>query len=75
MASSTPRAGGSAVVAMPDLNVREVAALAPLVLLIVVLGFFPKPLLDVINPSVEHTMSEVGVQDPQPSVSEGEAQE
>ena len=44
-------------------------------LLNVVLGFFPKPLLDVINPAVEHTMSEVGVQDPQPSVSEGEAQE
>jgi NADH-quinone oxidoreductase subunit M len=64
-----------AVAGMPDLNVREVAALAPLVLLIVVLGFFPKPLLDVINPSVEHTMSEIGVQDPQPSVSEGEAQE
>jgi NADH-quinone oxidoreductase subunit M len=63
------------VVGMPDLNIREVAALAPLVLLIVVLGFFPKPLLDVINPSVEHTMSEVGRQDPPPTVSEGEAQE
>ena len=54
------------VVGMRDLNVREVAALAPLLLLIVVLGFFPKPLLDVINPAVDHTMSQVGKSDPQP---------
>ncbi len=57
---------------MKDLNVREVSSLAPLLLLIVVLGFFPKPLLDVINPSVEHTMTEVGLRDPQPTVTEGE---
>jgi NADH-quinone oxidoreductase subunit M len=61
------------VVGMRDLNVREIASLAPLLLLIVVLGFFPKPLLDVINPAVDHTMSEVGRTDPQPQVSEGEA--
>jgi NADH-quinone oxidoreductase subunit M len=61
------------VVGMKDLNVREVGALAPLLLLIVVLGFFPKPLLDVINPAVKHTMSEVGLRDPQPQVTEGEA--
>jgi NADH-quinone oxidoreductase subunit M len=61
------------VVGMTDLNVREVSSLAPLLLLIIVLGFFPKPLLDVLNPSVEHTMSEVGKADPQPKVTEGEA--
>ncbi len=61
------------VLGMPDLNIREIAAVAPLLLLIVVLGFFPKPLLDIINPSVEHTMSEVGLTDPQPKVTEGEA--
>ena len=61
------------VVGMRDLNVREVGALAPLLVLIVVLGFFPQPLLDVINPAVEHTMSEVGTSDPQPNVTEGEA--
>ncbi len=63
------------VVGMRDLNTREVASLAPLLLLIVVLGFFPKPLLSVINPSVDHTMSEVGTSDPQPAVGEGEARE
>jgi len=61
------------VVGMRDLNLREIGALAPLLVLIVVLGFFPKPLLDVINPSVEHTMSEVGQNDPQPQVTHGEA--
>ena len=59
---------------MPDLNVREISALAPLLLLILVLGFFPKPLLDVINPAVKHTMAQVGKSDPKPAVTEGEAQ-
>jgi NADH-quinone oxidoreductase subunit M len=58
---------------MRDLNAREVGALAPLLLLIVLLGFFPKPLLDVINPAVKHTMSEVRTSDPRPQVTEGEA--
>ena len=31
---------------MRDLNLREVVSLAPLVLLLVVLGFFPRPLLE-----------------------------
>jgi NADH-quinone oxidoreductase subunit M len=56
------------VVGMRDLGTREVVALAPVLALIVVLGFFPKPLLSVINPSVDHTMSQVDRQDPAPSV-------
>jgi NADH-quinone oxidoreductase subunit M len=51
-----------------DLGAREVGALAPLVLLIVALGFFPKPLIDVIEPSVEETLSRVGATDPAPAV-------
>jgi NADH-quinone oxidoreductase subunit M len=51
-----------------DLNVREVAALAPLVALILVLGFYPKPALDVINPGVSATLEHVGVSDPEPDV-------
>jgi len=42
-------------------------------LLILVLGLFPKPLLDVINPSVERTMTQVDKADPRPKVTEGEA--
>ena len=31
---------------------REITVLTPLIVLILVLGFFPGPVLDVINPSV-----------------------
>ena len=38
--------------------------LTPLILLIMVLGFYPAPVLDVITPSVVATMNEVGLADP-----------
>ncbi len=60
---------------MKDLKPREIASLAPLVLLIVVLGFFPKPLLSVINPAVDHTMTRVGLHDAAPTVAEEGAHE
>jgi NADH-quinone oxidoreductase subunit M len=47
-----------------DLKPREIAVLTPLVVLVLALGFYPKPVLDVITPSVGATMSEVGVTDP-----------
>jgi NADH-quinone oxidoreductase subunit M len=50
-----------------DLHAREVAALAPLVALIFGLGFFPQVLLDVINPTVETTLEDAGVEDPEPA--------
>jgi NADH-quinone oxidoreductase subunit M len=53
--------GGSA---FPDLSGREIAVLTPLIVLIIVLGFFPGPVLDVINPSVAATLNEVGLADP-----------
>ncbi|UYM03689.1 NADH-quinone oxidoreductase subunit M [Solicola gregarius] len=49
-----------------DLRPRELAALAPAVVLIIGLGFFPQPLLDVINPAVSDTLEHVGVHDPEP---------
>ncbi|MGH4008121.1 MAG: proton-conducting transporter membrane subunit, partial [Pseudonocardiaceae bacterium] len=48
----------------PDLSIRELAVLVPLVALILLLGFFPQPVLDVINPSVGATLTEVGLTDP-----------
>jgi len=44
-----------------DVSRAEVAVLAPLVALILVLGFYPKPVLDVITPSVSATLTELGV--------------
>lgn len=51
-----------------DLNKREVVAIAPLIVLILGLGIFPKPLVDAVAPTIEDTMTEVGVSDPEPAV-------
>jgi NADH-quinone oxidoreductase subunit M len=42
-----------------DLTMREMVVVAPLVALILALGFYPKPVLDVINPAVERTLTHV----------------
>ncbi len=49
-----------------DLQPREVAALAPAIVLIVGLGFYPQPVLNVINPAVDEVVSQVGGGDPAP---------
>ena len=41
---------------------------APLLLALVLFGFYPMPLLDVINPYVESTLTQVGVTDDPPVV-------
>jgi len=56
------------VAGMKDLDLREIASLAPVLLLIVILGFFPKPVLDVVNPAVDHTLSRVDKHDRAPEV-------
>ncbi|HEY0938163.1 MAG TPA: NADH-quinone oxidoreductase subunit M [Trebonia sp.] len=55
------------VAAMPDLRPRELLAVVPLVALIVAMGIYPKPVLDVINPAVNATMSQVHATDPVPA--------
>jgi len=52
---------------MPDLKARELLAVVPLVALIIGLGVYPKPVLDVINPAVQSTMSQVHSTDPVPA--------
>jgi NADH-quinone oxidoreductase subunit M len=49
-----------------DLNFREIFAVAPLLALMVFLGVYPKPVLDVINPAVKATLSDVHKTDPIP---------
>ncbi|HET7488761.1 MAG TPA: NADH-quinone oxidoreductase subunit M [Acidimicrobiales bacterium] len=60
-------------VGLPDINWREAAAVGPLVVLIVALGVYPKPVLDRVNPSVEaliqHVEKATGYK--QPAVAEG----
>ena len=56
---------------LADLNKRELLAIAPVIALIVALGFYPKPALDVINPAAANTISKAGMSDPEPIVKEG----
>jgi NADH-quinone oxidoreductase subunit M len=56
---------------LPDLNKREMIALAPVIAVIIALGFYPKPALDLINPAAKETIARVGMTDPAPSVTEG----
>lgn len=51
-----------------DLVGREMIVVAPLIALLLVLGVYPKPVLDIINPAVENTMTTIGQHDPAPSV-------
>ncbi|GIJ75947.1 NADH dehydrogenase subunit M [Micromonospora phaseoli] len=51
-----------------DLNLREKFVVAPLIALIVLLGFYPKPVTDVINPAIQATLEDVGRSDPAPTV-------
>jgi NADH-quinone oxidoreductase subunit M len=46
-----------------DLDRRELAVVAPLIALILVLGFYPQPLLNLIEPAVAATMSDLGGSD------------
>ena len=41
---------------------------APLIAILLVLGVYPKPALDVINPAVSHTLTTIDQQDPAPRV-------
>jgi NADH-quinone oxidoreductase subunit M len=50
-----------------DLHLRESLAIAPLLALMIFLGFYPRPLVDVIAPAVEQTMADVGQTDPAPT--------
>jgi NADH-quinone oxidoreductase subunit M len=49
---------------LKDLNLREKIAISPVVLIIVFMGFYPKPVLDLINPTSEKVVVNAGFSDP-----------
>ena len=53
---------------LTDLNLREKIAIAPVVAVILFLGFYPSPLLNVINPAAEHVIAKAGFSDPLPTI-------
>src|SRR5882757_6258781 len=56
------------IAGMSDLKVRELVVVTPLIALLLFLGVYPKPLTDIINPSVNHTLSDVHKTDPKPAL-------
>lgn len=52
---------------LKDLNLREKIAIAPVVAVIVALGFYPTPLLNIINPAATHVLEKAGFTDPAPT--------
>ena len=58
---------------MADLKLREVLAVAPLLALMIFLGFYPSALTDVVNPAVDATMQDAGRTDPAPTQGDGTA--
>ena len=49
---------------LTDLNLREKIAIAPVIVVLVVAGFFPKPIINLINPATATVMAHAGVSDP-----------
>lgn len=49
---------------LKDLNIREKVAISPVILVIVLMGFYPKPVLDLINPTAEKIVIDAGYSDP-----------
>jgi NADH-quinone oxidoreductase subunit M len=54
------------VASMPDLKPRELWAVGPLIALIIVLGVYPRPVLNIINPAVHSTLVGTHSTDPVP---------
>ena len=50
-----------------ELNFREKMAIAPVLAIIIALGFVPQVVLNVVNPAVDRVMVEIDAQDPAPS--------
>ncbi|CAB4816947.1 unannotated protein [freshwater metagenome] len=52
---------------LTDLNLREKIAIAPVIAVIIFLGFYPAPALNIINPAAAHVVSQMGFIDPAPT--------
>lgn len=54
-----------------DLALRERVALAPLIALLLIFGFWPAPITELAGPTAAQSMTSIGIADPLPTVSEG----
>jgi len=56
------------VLGFSDLGLREAWAIGPIIVVTVVLGFFPQPVFKWVNPAVDRTLAVVGLSEPAPTV-------
>jgi NADH-quinone oxidoreductase subunit M len=70
-----PPSGAALLRPFRDLTGREAWAVAPLLALVIVLGVYPKPVLDIITPAVQRTMQDAKQTDPAPTVGVAAEQE
>jgi NADH-quinone oxidoreductase subunit M len=54
-----------------DASWRERLAIAPVILALLVLGFFPKPVLDITDQTAKQAMTTLNVSDPAPTAGQG----
>lgn len=54
-----------------DLSIGERLVLVPVLVILLVFGFYPKPLLQVIEPTAHATMAQADVTDPEPQAGKG----
>lgn len=66
-----PKPVGPEVEGIPDMTRREKWVVAPIIAAFLVLGFYPKPVLDLLEPAVQQTLQTVGISDPAPAVDTG----
>jgi len=59
---------GDGLSSIKDLGAREITALVPIAALTILLGLYPAPVLNVVNPAVEQLMSITHHVDPPPTV-------
>ena len=70
MMGGPPKLSDVRASSMRDLAGRELVVVVPLIALLIALGVYPKPLLDIVDPAVGHTLTTVGVHDPAPAVAD-----
>ncbi len=59
----------------PDMTLREKVVVAPLIAAFLFLGFYPKPVIDLLEPAVTTTLQHVGVTNPVPTDATAEGSE
>jgi NADH-quinone oxidoreductase subunit M len=55
---------------LPDLDLREKLVIGPVLALIVVLGVYPKPVLDLVRPPVDRLLTRVHQHEPAPTIAD-----